>query len=99
MTDPLMRLMREIREAHGISQRGVADCMSVAKDHYRHIEAGRRPLPDLQDGLTLWLRAFEDCVHATPGERKRIYDILWQRVVDQFSHLLDPPDSKDSTDS
>ena len=99
MRDPLVQAIREIREAHKNSQQEVADCIGTAKDHYRHIEAGRRPLPDLQDGLTLWLRTFEDCLRATPGERKRIYDILWQRVVEQFSHLLDPPNFEDPTES
>src|SRR5262249_31577672 len=55
--DRLVRLMREIREAHGISQQEIANRMEMARDHYRHIEAGRRPVPDLQRGLTLWIQS------------------------------------------
>jgi transcriptional regulator with XRE-family HTH domain len=102
MRDPIIQVIREVREANHKSQQDIADCMGVAKDHFRHIEAGRRPLPDLQHGLTLWVRSFEECAQASAEERQRIYDILWRQVVEQFSDLLpsdnlpDPPDPEDA---
>jgi DNA-binding XRE family transcriptional regulator len=95
MRDPIIQLIREVRVAHEKSQQDIADCMGMAKDHYRHIEAGRRSLPDLQHGLTVWIRSFEDCAQATPEERRRIYAILTREIIIQVSVLLPSNDPND----
>ncbi len=91
MADALVKQLKRVREAHGVSQRNVEDCMEMARDQYRHIEKGRRKLPKLEDGLTAWVRRFEDCVDATQAERGAIFEVLRQRVVSEFSALLDDP--------
>ncbi len=40
MSDPLLALMKTIREAHNRSQLDVAMCIGIAEDTYRHIEKG-----------------------------------------------------------
>ncbi len=89
MSDPLLRLLRKVRENHRISQDKIARCLSVTKDTYRHMEKGRRPLPDFRDGLTTWIKRFEDCVGASEQERIQIFRLLERYIVQEFSILVD----------
>jgi DNA-binding XRE family transcriptional regulator len=96
MSDPLLALMKAIRQAHRMSQVQVAACMSIAEDTYRHIEKGRRPLPRIQRGFGRWIRSFLTCVGATPDEESRLRELAWRLFLQEWSHDLDdePPDSE-----
>jgi len=85
----LVHLLRRVREAHGLSQADVEVCMGLAPDTYRHIERGRRLLPDLWHGLVEWVRQFEACVGATTDERKAILEALSRAIIDRLAELLD----------
>ena len=96
MDDPLPALMKTIREAHHMSQLQVAVCMGIAEDTYRHIEKGRRPLPDIRHGeFTRWMASFLDCVNATDEERAHVSELVSRVIVEELSRLLrkQPPDS------
>jgi DNA-binding XRE family transcriptional regulator len=95
MGDPLPALMKTLREAHGMSQLDVAMCMGIAEDTYRHIEKGRRPLPDIRQGeFARWMAAFLDCVRATDEERKHVTELTSRMILEELSRLLikRPPD-------
>jgi transcriptional regulator with XRE-family HTH domain len=90
MGDPLLALMKRIREAHGMSQVQVAACMGIAEDTYRHIEKGRRPLPTIRQGaLARWMRSFLDCVNATPNEQRRVKELTSRVILEELSYLLE----------
>jgi transcriptional regulator with XRE-family HTH domain len=89
MHDPLVVLLKKVRTAHHFSQAAVAGCMGIATDAYRHIERGRRPLPDFRNHLVTWVRNFEDCVQASVEERKQILTLLADQILKDFSILLD----------
>jgi DNA-binding XRE family transcriptional regulator len=94
MRDPLLALMKTIREAHNRSQLDVAVCMGIAEDTYRHIEKGRRPLPHIQRGFGHWIRSFLICVGATPDEKARLKELAWRLFLEEWGRDLDdePPD-------
>jgi transcriptional regulator with XRE-family HTH domain len=95
MGDPLLALMKRIREAHGMSQVQVAACMSIAEDTYRHIEKGRRLLPNIRQGaLGRWMRSFLNCVNATLDERRRLRELAARLILEELSYLLEdnPPE-------
>jgi transcriptional regulator with XRE-family HTH domain len=90
MDDPIPRLMKAIREAHGMSQVQVAIAMGIAEDTYRHIEKGRRPLPAIRQGeFTRWMRLFLDAVGATDEERTHLTELASRVVLEEVSHILD----------
>lgn len=89
MREPLVVLLKNIRTAHKCSQAAVADCMGIATDAYRHIERGRRPLPDFRHHLVAWVRDFEECVQASIEERKQLLTLLTDQVLRDFSILID----------
>ena len=89
MQDPFVNLLRTIREQHDVSQRRLAKCMRILAATYRHIERGRRPLPDFRHGLVAWIKRWEDCVGCTREERQEILDQLSRQILTEFSVLLD----------
>jgi transcriptional regulator with XRE-family HTH domain len=89
MPDPLVSLLKAIRRAHGISQRTLETRMGLPEATYRHIESGRRNLPDYRNGLVEWIKIFVNCVHATEDERRQIIELMSHEIVQQFSRLLD----------
>jgi transcriptional regulator with XRE-family HTH domain len=90
MGDPLLALIKTIREAHGMSQLQVAAAMGIAEDTYRHIEKGRRPLPDIRQGeFARWMRAFLDAVGASDEERAHLAELAARVVLEEMSHILD----------
>jgi hypothetical protein len=89
MPDPLVVLLIGIRKAHGLSQKAVEVGMHLPEGTIRHIEIGRRKLPDFQNGLIVWIRNFQACVHASELERKQILDLLSKEILKQFGDLLD----------
>jgi hypothetical protein len=93
MSDPLLTLIKSIREEHKRTQIQVAVCMHIAEDTYRHIEKGRRPLP-IRRGFGRWIRSFLNCVGATPDEQSRLKELAWRLFLEEWSHDLDdePPD-------
>lgn len=95
MDDPLLALMKTIRESHRMSQIQVAACMSIAEDTYRHIEKGRRPLPDIRTGeFARWMASFLDCVSATDEERTHLSELASRVILEELSRLLkkQPPE-------
>jgi transcriptional regulator with XRE-family HTH domain len=98
MLDPLVGLLKEIRLAHNVSQKKLEACMHVPEGTYRHIESGRRKLPDYRDDLARWILMFENCVDASPDERRRILDEMSHKIIEQFSHLLDHLQRQNPTD-
>jgi DNA-binding XRE family transcriptional regulator len=95
MDDPLLALMKAIREAHGMSQVQVALGMGIAEDTYRHIEKGRRPLPDIRQGeFARWMASFLDCVRATDEEWAHLSELASRVILEELSRLLkkQPPD-------
>jgi transcriptional regulator with XRE-family HTH domain len=95
MDDPLLALMKTIREAHGMSQLQVAVGMHIAEDTYRHIEKGRRPLPDIRQGeFARWMASFLDSVEATDEERAHLSELASRVILEELSRLLKkrPPD-------
>jgi transcriptional regulator with XRE-family HTH domain len=81
--------MKTIREAHGMSQIQVAVCMGIAEDTYRHIEKGRRPLPDIRQGeFARWMGSFLNCVLATDDERKHVTELTSRMILEELSRLL-----------
>jgi transcriptional regulator with XRE-family HTH domain len=97
MGDPVVALMKALREAHGMTQLRVATGMGIAEDTYRHIEKGTRPLPGIRNGdLGRRIRAFLDAVNATPEERQYMKEVVSRQILHDLSHLLDddddPPD-------
>jgi transcriptional regulator with XRE-family HTH domain len=89
MDDHLVGLIKAIRKAHRMSQSKVAECMHIAQDTYRHIEKGRRPLPDVFRGLVDWMEDFLTCVQATGEEREALVLLAARLTADEFSRLLD----------
>jgi transcriptional regulator with XRE-family HTH domain len=95
MSDPVLALMKAIREAHGMTQLQVAMEMGIAEGTYRHIEKGRRPLPDIRNGvLGKWMRSFLDAVNATADERQYMKEVVSRQILHELSDLLDddPPE-------
>jgi transcriptional regulator with XRE-family HTH domain len=88
MSDPLVRLLKRVREAHKVSQAYVDECMDLPENTYRHIERGRRPLPDFRHDLADWVQRFENCVGASKEERRAILQELSRSIVEQFERLL-----------
>ncbi|HEY7020891.1 MAG TPA: helix-turn-helix transcriptional regulator [Ktedonobacterales bacterium] len=96
MGDSVLALMKAIREAHGMTQLQVAMEMGIAQDTYRHIEKGRRPLPDVRNGeLGKWMRSFLDAVDAAPDERQYMKEVVSRLVLHELSDLLDDDDPPD----
>ncbi len=89
MRDPLLGIMQAIREAHGVTQGQIEERMGLARGTYRHIEKGRRPLPDARSGLVKWIQGFCNCVGATPEEREYLIRELSRTILQEFSILLD----------
>lgn len=89
MNDPLIDLLKRVRKAHGMSQSYVELRMGLPHGTYRHIERGRRPLPDIRHGLVDWIRSFEIAVGATPEERKEILVELSRVILNELSGLLE----------
>ena len=89
MLDPLVALLKEIRRSHKVSQRNLEACMELPEDTYRHIETGRRRLPDYRNNLVEWVQKFANCINANADERQRILDLMSTEVIEQFSRVLD----------
>jgi transcriptional regulator with XRE-family HTH domain len=90
--------LKRVREAHNVTQARVEECMGLPLDTYRHIERGRRPLPDLRHDLALWIQSFENCVDASAEERKQILTELSRSILEQFQWLLEDIErARDST--
>lgn len=89
MPDPLVVLLVGIRKAHGLSQKALEEGMKLPEGTIRHIEIGRRRLPDFRQGLIAWIRNFQVCVNASERERKQILDLLSKEILKQFGGLLD----------
>jgi DNA-binding XRE family transcriptional regulator len=89
MDDPILKLMKAIREAHKRTQIQIAACMSINEDTYRHMEKGTRPLPDIRRGFSHWIRRFLECADATPKERLRMKELASRLFVEELSHILD----------
>jgi len=89
MRDPLVVQFKKIREAHKKTQSEIESCMKIPLDSYRHIERGRRPLPDFRTGLKQWVKDFVRCVEATDDERKQIHYLLSEQIVLQYSFLIE----------
>ena len=89
MDDPILALMQTIRREHGRTQIQIATCMAIDEDTYRHIEKGRRPLPDIRRGFSRWIRAFLDCAGATPNERVDMTELASRVFLEELSHILD----------
>lgn len=90
----LVAVLQAIRQAHGVSQLKVEVAMGLPINTLRHIEKGRRQLPDLQNGLSRWVKEFLACVGATPQERKLVLDVLSRQILLEFSELLDEVDQE-----
>jgi hypothetical protein len=88
MSDSLVSLLEQTRKAHRKSQAQVEVCMELPQDTYRHIEHGRRPLPDIRNGLTDWMLKFEECIQASTEEREKILQELSRVTLEQFERLL-----------
>lgn len=88
MSDPLVRLLKRVREAHNLSQTRVEVCMGLPPGSYRHIERGRRKLPDFKHDLVIWVRNFENCVGASKEERQQILSEMSRSILEQFAALL-----------
>lgn len=88
MSDQLMRILKQVRKAHDVAQERVNDCMELPKNTYRLIETRHRRPPDLRQNLAEWVEKFEDCVGATPDERKRILDALVAYIFELLQPLL-----------
>jgi DNA-binding XRE family transcriptional regulator len=95
MDDPILALMKRIRESHHMSQVQLAACMGIAEDTYRHVEKGRRPLPGIRHGFGRWIRSFLDCVRATEDEQTDLKELAWRLFVEEWSHDLDEPPEPD----
>jgi transcriptional regulator with XRE-family HTH domain len=87
--EPLVVLLKRVRTAHKFSQAAAAGCMGITTDAYRHIERGRRPLPDFRHHLAAWVRRFEECVHASAEERRQILTLLADQILKELSILLE----------
>lgn len=87
--DPVVRVLEQVRNAHKRSLASIEECMQLPQGTYRHISRGRRPLPDFQGDLVLWIQTFENCVDASVDERKLILKCLSATIMEQFSRLLD----------
>jgi transcriptional regulator with XRE-family HTH domain len=88
MADPLVSLLKRIREAHGNSQVEIEACMGLPPDTYRHIERGRRPLPDYRHNLVDWILRFLDCVKATREEHDTIVKVMSDEILREFGKFL-----------
>jgi len=88
VSDPLVRLLKRVRKAHNVTQAYVEECMQLPPDTYRHIERGRRALPDLRHDLVDWVQRFENCINASKEERREILEELSRSILDQFRRLL-----------
>lgn len=89
MSDPLVDILKRVREVHEVSQAWIEECMGLAEGTYRHIERGRRPLPDFRNGLVDWVRGFQDCVEASVEERQEIHSEMSRVMVEQLARLLE----------
>lgn len=89
MSDPLLALMKKLRRKYGRSQAQLAACMGIAEDTYRHIEKGRRPLPDIRHGFVDWIKTFLHCVGASKAEERELIELATRLTLEEFSHLLD----------
>lgn len=81
----LMRRLRALREARGLSQDKTAECMHMHPDSYRRIESGRHHLPDFRHGLIDWIRRFLECVGTSTDEQEEILALTAQVFVEQFA--------------
>lgn len=62
--------------------------MGVGKDSLRHIERGRRPLPDFLHGRIKWVRQYLTCISATADEEKEALSLATHSFVEQFADWL-----------
>src|SRR5262245_45739796 len=83
MSDPLVQFLKALREEHGQTQSQVAGCVGLAAGSYRHIERGRRPLPDFRHGLVEWVKRFLACVQGTPEEGQQGLELMTREFTAQ----------------
>jgi transcriptional regulator with XRE-family HTH domain len=88
VSEPLIGLLKRVRLAHHLSQESLEECMGLPHGTYRHLERGRRDLPDMRHGLVAWVQMFEACVEATTEERVTILHVLSRSILGQFAALL-----------
>lgn len=95
---PLVQQLAAVRKAHSVSQLTLEMRMLLPVDTIRHIERGRRPLPDLHKGLVEWVKRYLECVGATSEERDRIVLALHADVLSHFSVMLDAEAGVEASD-
>ncbi len=83
--DPLLKRLREIRDAHGVKQVDLAACMKIGEQAIKSIEGGRQQLPGIQPGsgttLHAWFEAWYRCLHVTAEERREVENLLIVKVL------------------
>lgn len=85
MTDELVEYLKKVREAHGISQETLAKRMGILGDTLRHIEKGRRPLPDYRNGFVEFVRLYLAGCGATPSEQSRAVELARKPIEDKLA--------------
>ena len=85
MDTELVRRLVSIRKEHRVSQMTLASRMGIRHDTLRHIEKGRRPLPDFMHGRIDWVRRYLKFVAATPEEEKEVLALTSHEFVDAFA--------------
>lgn len=90
---PLVKLLRTIREKHGVSQKELSARMNLPDQTIRLVEEGHQKLPHLIDetgyDLSAWLRLWLIHVGATKKERAELEQVLQDIFISQFKDDLD----------
>jgi hypothetical protein len=70
--------------------------MGIRTDSLRHIEKGRRPLPDFLHGRIVWVRSYLKCVGATPNEEQEAISLASHEFLGQFEEWLHDVETRKS---
>lgn len=93
-TDRLLRVLRQVREKCHVSQEQIDAHMQKSIGTYRHIEAGRRSLPnpleesDEESALAIWLNDFIKCVKPSEEDKELIWSTARRVTLERFAAAL-----------
>ncbi len=88
LAEDLVRKLVKLRNKYGRSQEYVAFKMGIFPDTLRHIEKGRRPMPDFAHGRVEWIHAYLVAVGASEEEQEEVIKNIADLLAGEFTEWL-----------